>query len=53
VEGRLLLDVIVLEGPAVFELLSSKNESLLVWGNSFFILNLSLDGLDGVSLLNL
>jgi hypothetical protein len=52
-EGRLLLDVIVLEGSAVLELLSSEDESLLVWGDSFFILNLGLDSLDGVSLLNL
>jgi hypothetical protein len=52
-EGGLFLDVVVLESATVLELFSSEDESLLVWGNSFFVLNLSLDGLDGVSLLNL
>jgi len=51
-EGRLLLDVVVLEGSSVFELLSSEDESLLIWGNSFLILDLGLDGFDGVGLLN-
>jgi len=51
-EGRLLLDVVVLEGSAVFELLSSEDESLLIWGNSFLILDLGLDSFDGVSLLD-
>jgi len=52
-EGRLLLDVVILEGSAIFELLSSEDESLLIWGNSFLILNLGLDGFDGIGLLNL
>jgi len=34
-------------------LLSGKDESLLVRGNSFLVLDLSLDGFDGVGLLNL
>jgi len=51
-EGRLLLDVVILEGSAIFELLSSEDESLLIWGNSFLILDLGLDSFDGVSLLD-
>ena len=47
-KGRFLLDVIVRQGSAVFELLSSEDESLLVWWDSFFVLDLSLDILDGV-----
>ena len=39
-EGRFLLDVVVGKGPAIFQLFSSENKSLLVWGNSFLILNL-------------
>ena len=39
-EGGLLLDVVIREGSAVFELLSSEDKSLLIWGNTFFILNL-------------
>ena len=51
-EGGLFLDVVVLESATVLELLSSEDESLLVWGNTFFILDLGLDGFDGVGLLN-
>ena len=47
-EGRLLLDVVVAEGSAVFELLSGEDESLLVWWDSFLVLDLGLDVLDGV-----
>ena len=39
-EGGLLLDIVVREGSSIFELLSSEDESLLIWGNTFFILNL-------------
>ena len=51
-EGRLLLDVVVLEGSSVLELLAGEDESLLIWGNSFLILDLGLDGLNGVGLLD-
>ena len=40
-EGGLLLDVVVGEGSSVFELLSSEDESLLIGGNTFLILDLS------------
>ena len=52
-EGRLLLDVVVRQGSAVLELLSSEDESLLIWGNTFLVLDLGLDVLDGVSWLNI
>ena len=51
-EGGLLLDVVVGESSAVFELLSSEDESLLIWWNTFLVLDLSLDILDGVSWLD-
>ena len=38
-EGRLFLDVVVLESSAVLKLLSGEDESLLIWGNSFLVLN--------------
>ena len=47
-ESRFLLDVVVLEGSTVFELLSSEDESLLIWGNTFLVLDLSLDVFNGV-----
>jgi len=34
-------------------LLSSKNESLLIWGNSFLILDLGFDVLDSVCWLDI
>ena len=39
VKRRLLLDVVVREGAAVFELLAGKDQALLVWGNSLLVLN--------------
>jgi len=52
VEGGLLLDVVIRESTAVLELLASEDEALLIWGNTFLVLDLSLDGLDGVGLLD-
>ena len=40
-ESRLLLDVVIGEGAAVFKLLSGEDESLLVQGDSFLSLLLS------------
>ena len=47
-EGAFLLDVVVGEGAAVLELLSGEDQPLLVWGNSFLVLDLGLDVVDGV-----
>jgi len=52
-EGGLLLDVVVREGPPILELLSSKDEPLLVWGDSLLVLDLGLDILNAVRGLNL
>ena len=52
-EGRLLLDVVVRKGSAILELLSSEDKSLLVWWDTFLVLNLGLDVLNGVSWLNI
>merc|ERR1719152_232685 len=51
-ESGLLLDVVVGEGSTVLELLTSEDESLLIWWDTFFVLDLGLDVLDGVSWLN-
>merc|ERR1711963_424692 len=52
-QSGLLLDVVVREGPAILELLASKDQPLLVWGDSLLVLDLGLDILDGVRGLNL
>ena len=51
-EGGLLLDVVVAQCAAIFQLLASENETLLVWGNSFLVLDFSLDVIDGVAWLD-
>jgi hypothetical protein len=53
VEGGLLLDVVVAEGTAVLELLSSEDQTLLVRRDTLLVLNLGLDIVDGVRGLNL
>merc|ERR1712152_39350 len=52
-ESAFLLDVVVGEGSSVLKLLSSKDQSLLIWGDSFLVLGLGLDVLNGIRRLNL
>jgi hypothetical protein len=47
-QSRFLLDVVVSKGTAIFKLLTSENKALLVRGNTFLVLNLSLDIFNGV-----
>jgi len=47
-ESGLLLDVVVTEGSAILQLLSGEDESLLVWRDSFFVLDFGFDVLDGI-----
>lgn len=42
-ERRLLLNIVVAQGTTIFELLASKNQSLLVGRNTLLVLNLGLD----------
>ena len=53
VQGRLLLDVVVGERAAVLELLAGEDQALLVRGNSFLVLDLGFDIVDGVGRLHL
>ena len=43
VQGRILLDRVVLERVAVFELLASEDQTLLIWWDAFLVLDLGLD----------
>jgi len=52
-EGGLLLDVVVRKSATILELLASKDEPLLVWGDSLLVLDLGLDILNAVRGLNL
>jgi len=49
VKGRLFLNIGVRKSATVFQLLSSKNETLLVGGNAFLVLDLRLYVVDGVA----
>jgi len=53
VEGRLLLDVIVLQRAPILELLAREDQALLIRRDALLVLDLGLDGLDGVGALDL
>merc|ERR1739841_409837 len=46
------LDVVVRQGPSIFQLFSSKNQTLLVWWDTFFVLDLSFDIFNGIRSFN-
>merc|ERR1711963_944475 len=52
-EGSLLLDVVVRKGPSILKLFASKDQPLLIWGNTLLVLDLGLDIFNGVRWLNL
>merc|ERR1719210_135320 len=53
VEGGLLLDIVVAQSSTVLQLFTGKDQTLLVWRNSFLILDLSLHVLDRIRRLHL
>ena len=52
-EGRLFLDVVVIQSASILELLSSEDKSLLVRWDPFLILDLGLHVINGVRRLHL
>jgi hypothetical protein len=52
-EGGLLLDVVIREGASILQLLTSENQTLLVWWDSLFVLNFGLYIIDSVRGFNL
>merc|ERR1711936_1204645 len=52
-QSGLLLDVVVGKSTAILKLFSGKDQSLLIWGNSFLVLDFGLDVFDGVRSFNL
>jgi hypothetical protein len=51
-QSRLLLDVIIRKGPAVFKLLASKDQALLVGWNTLLVLNLRFHVVIGIRRFN-
>jgi len=51
-EGRLLLDVVVRQSATIFQLLAGKDQTLLIRWDTFFVLDLCFDILDGVTWFN-
>jgi len=52
-KSGLLLDVVIRKGPAILKLLAGKDQPLLIWRDSFLVLDLCFDILNGVARLNL
>merc|ERR1719208_462228 len=48
VQRRLFLDVVVRQGATILKLFAGEDESLLVWWDTFLVLDLSLHIFDGV-----
>lgn len=48
-----LLNVVIAQGPSVFQLLAGEDEALLIRGNALLILNLGLDVVDGIGWLDI
>merc|ERR1712142_161470 len=42
-KSGLFLDVVIRQSPSIFQLFSSKDQTLLVWWDTFFVLDLSFD----------
>lgn len=52
-QGGLLLDVVVRKGTTILQLLAGEDQTLLIRGDSFLILDLGLDILDSIGRLDL
>jgi hypothetical protein len=53
VEGGLFLDVVVTQGAAILQLLTSKDETLLIRWNALLVLDLGLHIVNGIGGLNI
>merc|ERR1712054_238496 len=51
-QSGLFLNVVVRESATILQLLASKDQTLLIRWNAFFVLDLGLDVINGVACLN-
>jgi hypothetical protein len=52
-DSGFLLDVIIRKGSVVFKLLSGEDKSLLIWGDSFLVLDFSFNVVNGICWFNI
>ena len=52
-ESRLLLDIVIRKGSAILKLFTGEDKSLLIWWDTFLVLDLGLDVFDGVCWLDI
>ena len=52
-KSRFFLDVVIAQGTTIFELFASEDEALLVWWDTFFVLNFCFDIFNRVRWLNI
>jgi len=52
-KSRFLLNIVIGQSPSILQLLSSEDQSLLIWRNSFLVLDLGLDILNAITSLDL
>ena len=52
-DRRFFLDIVVCHCAVILQLLSCKDETLLIWRNPLLVLNLGLDIFDCIARLNL
>jgi len=53
VKGGFLLDVVIAQGASIFQLLSGKDKTLLIRRDSFLVLDLGLDVVNGIRWLDI
>ena len=47
-KGSFLLDVVIGQRTAIFQLFTGKNKTLLIWWDTFFVLDLGFDVFNGI-----
>jgi hypothetical protein len=47
-QGGFLLNIVITQGTVILQLLAGKNKTLLIRGNALLVLNLGLDGFNGI-----
>ena len=52
-QSGFFLDVIITQSTPIFQLFAGKNQPLLIWGDTFLILDLCFDVINGIASFNI